>query len=44
MSVLEMVILIGFGVPIVALSGAFLVLASLMQAAESERELAGDAR
>ena len=41
MSVLEMAILLGFGVPIVLLSGAFVVMAGLMQMAEGEREFAG---
>ena len=41
MSVLEMAILLGFGVPIVLLSGAFVVMAGLMQMAEGEREFVG---
>ena len=41
MSVLEMAILIGLGVPIVLLSGAFVVMAGMMQMAEGEREFAG---
>ena len=41
MSVLEMAILLGFGVPIVLLSGAFVVMAGLMQMAEGGREFAG---
>ena len=34
MSVLEMVVLIGFGVPIVLLCGVFVVFAAMMQAEE----------
>ncbi len=41
MSVLEMAILIVLGVPIVLLSGAFVVMAGMMQMAEGEREFAG---
>lgn len=37
MSALEMMILLGFGVPIGALSCAFVVLACRMQAREEER-------
>jgi len=44
MSVLEMAILFGFGVPIVLLSGAFVVMAGMMQMAEGEREFAGGHR
>ena len=44
MSVMEMAILFGFGVPIVLLSGAFVVMAGMMQMAESEREFAGEHR
>jgi len=44
MSVLEMAILFGFGVPIVVLSGAFVVMAGMMQMAEDEREFAANHR
>lgn len=37
MSALEMIILLGFGVPIAALSCAFVVMACRMQAKEEER-------
>lgn len=40
MSVLEWVILVGFGVPIVVLCCAFVVLAGMLQMAEGEREFA----
>lgn len=40
MSILEMAILIGFGVPIVLLCGAFAVMAGMMQMVEGEREFA----
>ena len=40
MSVIEMAILIGFGVPIVVLCGMFVVMAGMMQMAEGEREFA----
>ena len=44
MSVLEMAILFGFGVPIVLLSGAFVVMAGMMQMVDGEREFAGGHR
>ena len=40
MSMMEMAILFGFGVPIVALCGLFVVMAGMMQMAEGEREFA----
>ena len=40
MSILEMAILVGFGVPIVVLSCTFVVLAGMMQMAEGEHEFA----
>ncbi len=42
MSVMEMAILFGFGVPIVVLSGAFVVMAGMLQMAEGEREFAAN--
>ena len=44
MSVLEMAILLGFGVPIVLLSGAFVVMAGMMQMMEGEKEFAANHR
>lgn len=38
MSAIEWAILIGFGVPIVVLSGAFIALACMMQAASERRD------
>ena len=40
MNMVEMAILFGFGVPLVVLSCAFVVMAAMMQMAEGEREFA----
>lgn len=42
MGAVEIAILLGFGVPIVLLSGAFVVMAGMMQMAEGEREFAAN--
>lgn len=44
MNVVEMAILFGFGVPIVLLSGAFVVMAGMLQMAEGEKEFAAGHR
>lgn len=41
MNMLEMAIMLGFGIPIVVLCCAFVVMAGMMQMAEGEREFAG---
>ena len=40
MNVMEMAILFGFGVPLVLITCAFVVMAAMMQMAEGEREFA----
>ena len=40
MSMVEMAVLFGFGVPIVVLCGMFVVMAGMMQMADGEREFA----
>lgn len=42
MTMVEMAVLFGFGVPLVVLSGAFVVMAGMLQMAEGEREFAAN--
>lgn len=42
MSMVEMAVLFGFGVPIVGLCCAFVILAGMMQTAEGDREFAAN--
>lgn len=42
MNMLEIAIMLGFGVPIVVLCCAFVVMAGLLQMAEGEREFAAN--
>jgi len=44
MNMMELAILFGFGVPIVVLSCAFVVMAGMLQMAEGEREFAANHR
>lgn len=44
MTMVEMAVLFGFGVPLVLLSGAFVVMAGMLQMAEGEREFAAGNR
>lgn len=43
MSMLEMAILFGFGIPLVLLCGAFVVLAGMLQMAEDEVRVGSEA-
>lgn len=44
MSVIEMAVLFGFGVPLVVLSCAFVVMAGMLQMTEGEQEFAAGHR
>lgn len=44
MSMVELAVFVGFGVPLVVLSCAFVVLAGMMQMTEGDREFAAGSR
>ena len=44
MSMVELAVVVGFGIPLVVLSCAFVVLAGMMQMTEGEREFAAGSR